>query len=149
MDKTEQLYENQKLEHYKSELDLHKENYIAQNQSDLELFKSIVTAGQAALKTTILINGGAAVALLAFIGKLYTTQSKELIPLLAVSLVCYVYGVLCGSLATGFTYLTQFLHLRKIPKLGATANILSNLCVIGSYILFAVGSWQAYQIFLK
>ena len=39
-------------------------------ETSLEMFRSVITTGQSALKATMLLNGGAAVAMLAFVGKL-------------------------------------------------------------------------------
>lgn len=59
--------DGRKLQH-ESKMDWYK----AQRQSDLEVFKSVISTGQTALKTSFLVNGGAAVALLAFIGNVWS-----------------------------------------------------------------------------
>ena len=43
---------------------------------DIEMFKSVITAGQSALKSSMVVNGGAAAALLAFTGKIWETNTS-------------------------------------------------------------------------
>ncbi len=54
----------------KAEIELLIERHKQANQLDLEMFRSVISAGQNAIKTAFLLNGGAAIALLAFIGSL-------------------------------------------------------------------------------
>jgi hypothetical protein len=46
------------------------------SSSNLEIFKSVICTSQSALKVSMLINGGGAVALLAFTGKIWTTATS-------------------------------------------------------------------------
>jgi hypothetical protein len=50
------------------------ENARGQLTHNLELTKSVVTAGESVLKTLLLINGGAVVAVLAFLGNVLTKE---------------------------------------------------------------------------
>lgn len=58
------------LEKYKADL----QRWVSENnhrhEAQLEMFRSVITAGQGAIKSAFLLNGGAAVALLAFIAHL-------------------------------------------------------------------------------
>ena len=70
-----------------------------------------VKASEAALRAAILINGGAAVSVLAFIGGL---ASKELIKIerladVATSLLIFAFGVAAATFGIGLSYLTHFL----------------------------------------
>ena len=56
---------------HKNQLAQYNAERAAELSFDIEMFKSVIIAGQAALKSAILINGGATVALLAFIGSQY------------------------------------------------------------------------------
>jgi hypothetical protein len=53
--------------------------YAAQTAADLELFKSVISTANIAIKSLININGGAAVELLAFVGHLLSTRGKQLV----------------------------------------------------------------------
>lgn len=97
------------------------ENLRALNQSSLnvqqhnleaylEAFRATISAGANIVKMLMLVNGGAAVALLAFIGNIWTKSSiSDYVPLLSISLKYFCYGV-AGSLGCGaFTYFCQLL----------------------------------------
>lgn len=92
------------LEQYKAEL----ASWVAQTQHvsswRLESFKQVITLGQSAVKSITLINGGAAVALLAFIGHLTSaaTTKLQVFPF-AESLRFFVAGVFFSALASGTT----------------------------------------------
>ncbi len=81
-------------------------------QSQIENFKSIISMGQNALKSILMINGGAAVAFIAFLnnnmGKLLTNAVLPVfyIPLWW-ALVCFGLGTLFASIGYGLAYLTQ------------------------------------------
>ena len=69
-----------------------------------------IKAADAALRAGLLINGGAAVSVLAFIGSLAT---KELVAVsqlsrVASSLVVFAYGVAAAVIGLGLSYLTHF-----------------------------------------
>lgn len=118
------------------------------NLWDMEMFKSVISAGQAALKSAILINGGAAIALLAFIGSVFTTtENRDVISMLALAMYCFVGGVLSGAVASGVVYLTQFAYARKKHLLGHILNGCSWSLVISCYILFVIGSILAFKVF--
>ena len=63
------------LEKYKADLQLHIEKNKNYHASKLEMFRSVITSGQNAIRSSLLMNGGASIALLAFIG-LCTNQTR-------------------------------------------------------------------------
>src|SRR5258708_5448021 len=66
----------------------------------LEAFKSVVLQGQATLRSAMLINGAGAVALLAFLGNLTTSDAPSLqVPPFAGALMTMVVGVVLAALA--------------------------------------------------
>lgn len=115
---------------------------------NMELFKSVITAGQAALKSAILINGGAAVALLAFIGGVFNiSQNSGVMTKLSHAMFCFVVGVLSGAVASGITYIAQFMYARGKRCLGNILNGFSWVLVISCYILFLIGVILAFKVF--
>jgi hypothetical protein len=84
--------------------------------SQLETWKSVLESGQTALKTFITINGGAAVALLAFLGNLLTKAppAGTIFPVevLSRAMLYFVGGVASGAASMGLRYFTQFFALR-------------------------------------
>ena len=86
-------------------------------QSSVEGLKASIQSGQAALKSVILINGVASVAILAFIGNLATSEkSKALIPILSCSLAYFVFGTLVAAMASGGAYLSQAAYSKADRK---------------------------------
>jgi hypothetical protein len=80
----------------------------AVHQLNLENFKAVLASSRDALKSAILINGGAGVALLAFMGQMQKGGvSTAMATWLPWSLACFVLGVLVAAIATGASYLAQ------------------------------------------
>lgn len=138
------------LEHYKAQLQVWVEENKRGHASDLEMFKSVITSGQNALRTAFLLNGGAAVAILAFLGKL-SDHHTDKIPLFASSLIIFVSGVLAIAIASGFTYLSQWIYAESGKwqySTGLTFNILAIILGLSSYGLFIWAMYRAYYAFL-
>lgn len=68
VDENTQRKHETELTVYRAENERNLAHYNAQQHQAVEIFKSVISYGTATLKSAILINGGAAVALLAFIG---------------------------------------------------------------------------------
>jgi hypothetical protein len=110
----------------------------------VEMFKSVITAGQSALKSSMVINGGAAAALLAFTGKIWETSTSEIVAnSLTSSIFIFCLGVLCAALATGTTYLSQLSFGNGWLKLGHRINTFNIVVVLFSYGLFGFGAFKA------
>lgn len=132
------------LAKFKAENDRNIAHANNETAHSLEMFKSVITAGQAALKAGMVVNGGAAVALLAFAGKIWETQTSQTVAnSLTSSILVFCLGVLSAAFATGTTYLSQFAFSGNWVKLGNFINILSILVVLSSYGLFFVGAFTA------
>ncbi|MBE4476299.1 hypothetical protein HJ008_23135 [Vibrio parahaemolyticus] len=108
-----------------------------QTAGSLEMFKSVIATGQAALKASMVINGGAAVALLAFLGKIWGTNLQTHV---AESLSCSIYlfcvGIVVGAFACGTTYFTQCSHNYGKVTLANILTLFTVILVLGSYSIF-------------
>jgi hypothetical protein len=112
-------------------------------------FNAVISFAVTALKTAILINGGAGIAILALAGKIW--GDKNIVSYLAVSLLLFTFGVLAAAVGTGMSYLSQngFLMAEKKedyekPEKFQRASI---YCIIASYTLFALGSlWAGFVL---
>lgn len=139
------------LEKYKAELQVWVEQNKGVHSSKLEMFRSVIESGQSAIKSSFLLNGGAAIAILAFIGKL-TESEAERIPTFAGSLAIFVIGVLVITVTAGFTYLTQWFYAGdehwKI-RAGFWLNIVAIVMGLSSYGIFTWGMCAAYMAFKK
>lgn len=138
------------LEEYRAELSAWVASNQHQHEGQMEMLRATISVGQSALKSALLINGGAAVALLAFIGKIWgNAESVETIDALASSLICFVIGVLSTAMAGAATYFSQAGYASQFGPnkdwLGNRGRLFAVLFVFGGYILFGVGAWLAYQ----
>lgn len=134
------LQHDSKLAHYK-----------AKRESDMAMFQSVLDSAKTALTTSILMNGGAAVALLALLGNLLGkyAATTPLPSQLVFSLVSFAGGVLLGGLATGSTYLTQYCYSKKHRRSGIGLHVLTVLLVVATYVAFLAGVFNAYLAFKR
>jgi hypothetical protein len=148
---------NLQLEKYKADCNVQLEKFKAECNAIRENFKlkfqATVQSGQAALKSAFLINGGAAVALLAFIGNVWTKIQANVTGL-GFPLLLYVFGVLFPAVASGLTYLCQYQYAKSdedndhFARSARKINCVSIIFVILSYIFFAIASYLAYRCFV-
>jgi hypothetical protein len=82
--------------------------------------ESTIKSGDAVLRACLLINGGAAVAILAFMGTVISrepTTSSKVIAQIAPNLNWFVGGVVAAVVAMGLTYVVHFLtYLRATSQ---------------------------------
>lgn len=113
----------------------------------LETYRSMVTNGAAALKGVIIVNGGSAVALLAFIGNVWQHRKLGEIPSVTLPMTLFIIGLFLGIFAFGSAYVTQFLLYQEergrqvsgALKKHMTWLWASALCFLVSLTLFGVG----------
>lgn len=125
-----------------------------------ELFRSIFSYGDTAIRNALLINGGAAVAILAFIGNVVakTTGSTSppgsghvIVAAFAAPLLGYVLAVFSAALASGAAYAAQFCyyHSGGTPRAGHFFRWLAILLMLTSYAGFVGANLLCYQAFLR
>ena len=114
----------------------------------LETYKSMITIGTEALKALQLINGGAIVALLAYLGQV--PERSHLAPFAAKPLFLFLGGLVAATLAFLGTYFTQLTLLNEFFKGGAfrgpkhmTWLYLTVVVAVASLVLFALGSFAS------
>jgi hypothetical protein len=136
------------FERYKADLQNWIETKKYEYEGSLEMFRSVITSGQGAIKSSFLLNGGAAVALLAFIAHLAEYNAGK-VPELAACLLPFAFGVLSIVVTSGSTYLSQWSfasHRDGAKKAGFALNILCILLGIASYVLFTYGLMATYRV---
>jgi hypothetical protein len=137
------------LEKYKADLQLHIEQNKNYHASHLEMFRSVITSGQNAIRSSFLMNGGASIALLAFIGHLAEVK-PEMIQVFSSALIPFVLGVLAMTVTSGCTYLGQWLYdsaSALAQKWGFRLNVVCIVLGISSYGFFIWGMWRAFFAF--
>jgi len=120
-------------------------------------YQQVNMQGQAAMKAALLINGGASVAMLAFIGTATNNgMDSSLLLKLCFSMVMFIAGVLAVAVASGVTYLAGLTVSsendtdqsdKKTLKLWPILNTIAIILVVIGYVLFAAGSLNAYCAF--
>jgi hypothetical protein len=130
---------------------LHQSNlatYSAQSASGLELFKSVIEMAKTTVTSLILINGGSAVALLAFIGHLASAGNPPIpISSFAKPLLYFVIGVFAAVFFGGLILLTQKLYSERWPRSANFTSWISVLVGLGSFAAFGAGSYFGYEVF--
>lgn len=138
------------LERYKAQLSADADNRKSLHEFNMEMLRATIMSGQSALKGSLLINGGAAIAVLAFLGNAWTKDfPRHVLVDASFGLSLFVWGVLAAATALGATYLSQAgfgsefgRHSSRIGRFGRTLAI---VLVITSYVLFACAAWQVYS----
>src|SRR6266496_5374166 len=119
--------------------------YSAKADAQLELFKSVIQSGESARKSFFLLNGGAAVAVLALIGHLSTsTITAAQVNKFAVPLLFFACGLLLVALASGGTYLVQKAYADSRKRRADVINVLGIWVCFFSLVAFSVGCYFAY-----
>jgi hypothetical protein len=115
----------------------------------LEALRSAMESAKDAIKACILINGGAAGALLVFMGHLATARDNQAIRDLAGSLIWFMIGLVVAILAHGLAYASH-LNLARYPTKKNWKHY--RRCAVGltlsSIILFWFGGYFAYSAFV-
>src|SRR6267143_3663544 len=89
--------------------------YQVDTQRSFEVFRAGTTTGAEAIKAVTLINGGAAVAVLAFIGHLVSIRATPVAVMnFAEPLALFVIGVLASVLGSGVTYLVHWCYVTAL-----------------------------------
>jgi len=106
----------------------------------IEHFKSVISMAELSLKTSILINGGATVSILTFLGN--TKVNFNL--LVTVSLIIFALGVFFGGVSTLLGYMAQNEYMRRINNKEERnpINIYKSAAIVScflAYVAFLVG----------
>lgn len=126
-------------------------------------FEAAFRSGQIALRSVVLVNAGAAVAVLFFLGTIATKVSVAQIAVVASSLIWFVAGITCGLIALTSAYLTNLYDANVGTSLSQTweypynqpgrythyfvqmsrvVHILAIVAGAASLLLFVVGMWD-------
>lgn len=123
-------------------------------QDQQAMFRSVIDSGQAALKASILVGGGAAAALLAFASAAWKSLSPAGLELLGLTVFLLACGVVLAVISAGLTYLSQGFYYDgmgkaekcKEDRAGDALRYASVVLVAGSYGLYVCACWYIYRI---
>lgn len=141
----------QVLEWYRARLANSHARWSARRESNHLMTSLTATAGLNALKAATLINGGAAVAIIALLGSLYEAKTRTPIPSQLVwALACFGGGVFLSAIAAGATYVSQAYLGREFGSTQPGKRW--RKCAIGATSLalfcFPAGAWLFATVFL-
>jgi hypothetical protein len=148
---------DENLERLKATNQLHIERLKLVANNNLESFRSVIATGANASKSCMLVNGGAAVALLAFVGNIWNKNSNAgTVAELAYGILFFCSGVGLAALCTGITYIAQYCYSSvdidndsdSKCKWEITGNIFNTLAVLAGFsslILFGYGCYSAFE----
>lgn len=121
-----------------------------ENARQLEMFKATLETGQTAIKSLTLINGGACLAMLTFIGSLatkeVTTETIQLETLLP-ALMIFAGGVGAAGFTSASRYFSQDWYNRN-DKVGDIFKWIGIAAGLSSLLLFFVGCYSAGEALL-
>ena len=98
--------DGKELERYKAILRRQEQNWRARFDRALHSDLAAVDIGLVALKTAILVNAGAVIALLAFVGQIWDEGGDTMAALLR-GIKPFVYGLVAAGVAAGVAYIYQ------------------------------------------
>ena len=136
----------ERVEEYKlAEFEAENERNLVDRKVVLE---SVFAYGQMAIRSAMVINGGAAIAILAFIGNLWSRSfPQDALAPLANAMAAFPFGALAAAAAAGVTYACQYCYSRPWMKTAYVFHALSILMVVASLGLFGIGVWNSYEAF--
>jgi len=115
------------------------------------MMRGVIEFALAALKGIILINGAAAIAILAFLGNIWDPGhegANVVVSLIKPAMLSFVVGTTAGIVASASSYLSQMFFLEVKNKwLGACFRILAVLVAIGGIVAFGLGAVWAVDAF--
>jgi hypothetical protein len=112
-------------------------------------YDTVVSSGQSALKAFLTMNGGAAVAFLAFIGHMLEVKAMppESVPYFVAAMQLFISGTFLAVFAYGTIFLTNCLSSVDWLRSSAWMFAVTLIGGFGSLLCFVWGSWQAVEGF--
>lgn len=119
-------------------------------QTDLEMLRSLISSAEGAVKASMLANGGAAVALLAFMGHVATEPtSRGLVRQFACPLAALATGLLSAACSAAVVYITQWHYYQGETRTGDVWRRVGLIAWLVSLLSLALGFWFGAIAFLE
>jgi hypothetical protein len=131
---------------YEHQMEVWRINSPIEAQRNIEMFKATLETGQTAIKSLTIINGGAAIALLAFVGNALNKDKPIDISGFHCPLTIFVAGVGLAALASASRYFSQDAYNYK-SRLGTTFKVIAILAGLFSLVAFAYGAIETSSAF--
>ena len=136
------------FEKYRAKVQVDLAAYQHQSAEAVELLRSVVSGANEILRSLMLLNGGAAVALLAFAGHLVSSGSGAAASPLGPPLLKFVFGLVVTGLSFGSVYLVNLTFYRGHRALGNWLRGLTALLMLLALGFFGYGCYTAAAVFM-
>ena len=112
-------------------------------------YDTVVSSGQATLRALLTMNGGATIAFLTFLGRLWDKGGlqQDSIHVLVSALELFVYGTFFAVLGYGTIFLTNVLSSRDWEKTSTGMFVVTVICGVISIVCFLRASRRAVAAF--
>ena len=117
------------------------------DQQEIELYKSVISFVQQSINMCFLLNGGAMISLLTFLGNLSDAKTASFQQDIRISGYYFAFGTISSAISAVFCYMTQFTYYKeKISGErpffldGTVMRVLLLIGILTSIVLFARGS---------
>ncbi len=119
---------------------------------EIEMFRTVIDAGSSALRAAMIMNGGAAIALLSFLSTSLVHAenfSTGLVGGVAQALLIFLVGIFLAGSASGTRYLAQYAYYHSFQKpivlrTGHFLNFITITLSVISFFSFISGGLLAY-----
>ncbi len=121
------------------------------HQWNLEMVRSGINAGANALKTSLLISGGSAAALLAFAGSAWSSLTEAGLATLAGMLGLLAWAIFSSGVASMVTYLCQYFFAQRLSwheKAGDICQWFAAALVVLSYVFVFTAYLKASELMM-
>ncbi|MEM1370509.1 MAG: hypothetical protein AAGG02_21440 [Cyanobacteria bacterium P01_H01_bin.15] len=108
--------------------------------------KAVIGFGQSAIRALILINGGASIAVMTFIGN-YSVEQAPLISAFSFALLLFSMGVATAALAAACSYVTQFFYDNPPGKLLTAGIVFHVAAVISASLSLSLFVWAVFTAY--
>ena len=118
-------------------------------QTQMEILKLVAESGQSTLKALLLLNGGAAVAFLAFLGAVLKEPGlgPEQAAAFGFVMRCFLVGAFFSVCASATTYLSNLIQSQGWHRSGIGVLVATIILGIISLGAFFIGGWAAADAF--
>jgi hypothetical protein len=126
-----------------------------QEEHEIETYKSLIQYGATAIRYCFLVNSGAVVAMLAFLGQIWGTEQQRLDPDQIESAIAkFITGIVLAIFASLLAYVTQFRLYREgnSPELPARHMVFVWLAIVLAFLsvlMFLWGSWSSADLLAR
>lgn len=138
-----------KLETYKTDVEGWKIRLKYDHDWRLESFKAIIQFALAAARGIVLANGGAAIAILAFLGNIWSKEPRahDVARDISLSLKLFLIGIAAGVGVLAAAYMAQSFFTVYRNKTGLAFQAVGLVLAIGGLAMFIVGALDAANVF--